>query len=52
MSSYGFTSLRLAAHGFMVFVGLLLLALILIELTNSFRRLGLVLVLGVLASRW
>ncbi len=47
--AYGFTSLRLAAHVFMVFVGLLLLALILMELTNSFRRLGLVLVLGVLA---
>ena len=47
--AYGFTSLRLAAHVFMVFVGLLLLALILMELTNSFRRLGLVLALGVLA---
>ena len=47
--AYGFTSLRLAAHVFMVFVGLLLLALILMELTNSFRRLGLVLMLGVLA---
>jgi len=33
----------------MVFVGLLLLALVIMELTNSFRRLGLVLVLGVLA---
>ena len=47
--AYGFTSLRLAAHVFMVFVGLLLLALILMELTNSFRRLGLVLMLGFLA---
>ena len=47
--AYGFTSLRLAAHVFMVFVGLLLLALVIMELTNSFRRLGLVLVLGVLA---
>ena len=47
--AYGFTSLRLAAHVFMVFVGLLLLALIIMELTNSFRRLGLVLMLGVLA---
>ena len=47
--AYGFTSARLAAHVFMVFVGLLLLALIIMELTNSFRRLGLVLVLGVLA---
>ena len=47
--AYGFTSLRLAAHVFMVFVGLLLLALIIMELTNSFRRLGLVLMLGFLA---
>jgi len=47
--AYGFTSSRLAAHVFMVFVGLLLLALIIMELTNSFRKLGLVLVLGVLA---
>ena len=47
--AYGFTSSRLAAHVFMVFVGLLLLALVLMELTNSFRRLGLVLMLGVLA---
>ena len=47
--AYGFTSLRLAAHVFMVFVGLLLLAMILMELTNSFRRLGLVLMLGFLA---
>ncbi len=47
--AYGFTSSRLAAHVFMVFVGLLLLALIIMELTNSFRRLGLALVLGVLA---
>jgi hypothetical protein len=47
--AYGFTSSRLAAHVFMVFVGLLLLALIIMELTNSFRRLGFVLVLGVLA---
>ena len=47
--AYGFTSLRLAAHVFMVFVGLLLLALIIMELTNSFRRLGLVLMLGCLA---
>ncbi len=47
--AYGFTSSRLAAHVFMVFVGLLLLALIVIELTNAFRRLGLVLVLGLLA---
>ena len=47
--AYGFTSARLAAHVFMVFVGLLLLALIIMELTNSFRRLGLVLVLGFLA---
>jgi len=47
--AYGFTSSRLAAHVFMVFVGLLLLALVIMELTNSFRRLGLALVLGVLA---
>lgn len=47
--AYGFTSSRLAAHVFMVFVGLLLLALIVMELTNAFRRLGLVLVLGLLA---
>lgn len=47
--AYGFTSLRLAAHVFMVFVGLLLLALIIMELTNSFRKLGLVLVLSMLA---
>ena len=47
--AYGFTSLRLAAHVFMVFVGLLLLALIIMELTNSFRKLGLVLMLGCLA---
>jgi len=47
--AYGFTSSRLAAHVFMIFVGLLLLALIIMELTNSFRKLGLLLVLGVLA---
>jgi hypothetical protein len=47
--AYGFTSSRLAAHVFMVFVGLLLVALIIMELTNSFRRLGLVLMLGFLA---
>jgi FlaA1/EpsC-like NDP-sugar epimerase len=47
--AYGFTSSRLAAHVFMVFVGLLLLALIIMELTNSFHKLGLVLVLGMLA---
>lgn len=47
--AYGFTSLRLAAHVFMVFLGLLLLALVIMELTNSFRRLGLALVLGLLA---
>ena len=47
--AYGFTNARLAAHVFMVFIGLLLLALFLMELTKSFRRLGLVLVLGVLA---
>lgn len=47
--AYGFTSSRLAAHVFMIFIGLLLLALIIMELTNSFRRLGLVLVLGLLA---
>ena len=47
--AYGFTSSRLVAHVFMVFVGLLLLALIIMELTNAFRRLGLVLVLGLLA---
>jgi len=41
--------LRLAAHVFMVFLGLLLLALVIMELTNSFRRLGLALVLGLLA---
>ena len=44
--AYGFTSLRLAAHVFMVFLGVLLLALILMELTRSFHRLGLALVLG------
>ena len=47
--AYGFTSLRLAAHVFMVFLGLLLLALVIMELTNSFRKLGLALVLGLLA---
>lgn len=47
--AYGFTNSRLAAHVFMVFVGLLLAALIIMELTRSFRRLGLVLVLGLLA---
>lgn len=47
--AYGFTSSRLVAHVFMIFIGLLLLALIIMELTNSFRRLGLVLVLGLLA---
>lgn len=47
--AYGFTNSRLAAHVFMVFVGMLLLALFIMELTNSFRRLGLVLVLGLLA---
>ncbi len=47
--AYGFTSPRLVAHVFMVFVGLLLLVLIIMELTNAFRRLGLVLVLGLLA---
>ena len=47
--AYGFTSSRLAAHVFMIFIGLLLLALIIMELTNSFRKLGLVLVLGLMA---
>ena len=47
--AYGFTSSRLAAHVFMIFIGLLLLALIIMEFTSSFRRLGLVLMLGVLA---
>jgi ABC-type multidrug transport system fused ATPase/permease subunit len=47
--AYGFTSLRLAAHVFMVFLGVLLLALILMELTRSFHRLGLALVLGLMA---
>jgi ABC-type multidrug transport system fused ATPase/permease subunit len=47
--AYGFTSPRLAAHVFMIFVGLLLLALIIMELTNTFRKLGLVLMLGFLA---
>jgi len=47
--AYGFTSTRLAAHVFMVFIGLLLLAMVIMELKNAFRRLGLVMVLGLLA---
>ncbi len=47
--AYGFTNARLAAHIFMVFVGLLLVAMVIMELRNAFRRLGLVLVVSVLA---
>lgn len=47
--AYGYTSSRLAAHVFMIFIGLMLLALLIMEIRNSFRRLGLVLVMGMLA---
>lgn len=48
-AAYGFTQDRLVSHVFMVFVGLLLVVSILMELTNRFKHMALVLLLSFLA---
>lgn len=46
-TAYGFTRSRLVAHIFMIFLGVLLVALAVMEITKSLKRLGVVLLLSV-----
>ena len=46
-TAYGFTRSRLVAHVFMIFLGVLLVALAVMEMTKSLKRLGVVLLLSV-----